>query len=179
MQLDYKKILISISIIGIMVLLFYLGRWTKPCKSEQDPLIIRVRDTVKEIKLETPITIRDTVKKTRIVSIPINADTSFIYELIAQRDSLALLLLNQKVASVAVLDTIHDKTKDTFKIKFFEYDRSWDVYLGLAPRKVHIDKEFIYLPAPKREWWDNPLVGGLGGFILGGVSGLIIGVSLK
>ncbi|MRS05874.1 hypothetical protein EG832_22045 [bacterium] len=147
--------------------------------SNSIPPIITLRDTVKEIKLETPITIRDTIRRTRIVNLPANIDTNVVNDLIAQRDSLALLLLNQKVASVAVLDTIHAKTLDTFKIKYFEYDRSWDVYLGLAPRKIHIDKEFIYLPPPKREWWDNPLVGGLGGFLLGGVSGLIIGVSLK
>jgi hypothetical protein len=184
MQLDYRKILTVLVIIGAFVLMFYIGRWTKPC-GQTNPTggFTSIETHYQDLKPEPNIRI-DTVPgkpivvyKNKYVTIE---DSAAIKQLLIEKDSLIMLLQDYAITELAVLDTVLKPAGDTLQIEYDIYDEKWNrIYLGFAARTVPVQKEFIYLPAPKREWWDNPLVGCLGGFILGGISGILIGVSVK
>lgn len=132
-------------------------------------IVTRIRDTVYEVKLDK-IIIKDTVTKKIVRTIPTEIDSNAIKKIIKERDSLVNELIKFNVKEIAVLDTIYGEYKDTINVKFDMFLKHWDLYIGLANRKVLVEKELIYLPPPSRQWWDNPYVGLGFGLIIGGGS---------
>jgi hypothetical protein len=179
MKLDYGRILIVLGVLGLLVLLFYLGRWTKPCNMTGAYVV--PGDTNQTVAIAPPVNLDTTKAKVRILHDTLTVqDSAIVTALLAEKDSLIALLKKYRVRELAILDTITKPANDTLKIEYDVYNENWNkVYVGISPRTIPVTKEFIYLPAPKREWWDNPVAGLAGGFILGGISGLIMGVSLK
>lgn len=160
-----------IILIGAIVLSFFIGRCTSGDSGETS--VIVVRDTLHMVFIKE-VVVRDTITKKRVVSIPREVDSSYALNLIAQRDSLAGVLAKQNVKSIAILDTIHWETKDTINVKYDEFLRHWDLRIGFMPREVRLQTQTLYLPAPKREWWDNPFVGFLAGGIIGAGATLVL-----
>lgn len=169
---------ISIMVIIAITLLYFVWKdfFSQP-QSEENTSPVVYRDTFRIIEMSPAIHIRDTIKKKVVVVIPDRADSILIYTLLAQQDTLLQIIDELGVESIARLDTIMPNTHDTLNIAYSEYDRNWDVYVGLAPRKINVETKFVYLPAPKidRTWWDNPWVSGA----IGIGTGLIVGVVIK
>lgn len=109
------------------------------------PAIIAKIDPVK-IRIEIPVKIKDTTE---------------INRLLAERDSLANLLTNQKVIVSFSTDTIHPTTHDTLKIECDELNRNINYSLSYAPRqeKITIRTE-TYIK--EVTWWEKLMYGGFG-----------------
>ena len=76
-------------------------------------------------------------------------DEEYVKILIAQRDSLAILLQRQNIDYVANLDTIYGKAKDTLNIQYSELYKRWNrVWIGFSPREVTVRDSLILVPTP-------------------------------
>lgn len=134
----------------------------------KEKIIISRIDTVYTIKFDK-IHIYDTITKKIKVIVPDDINIEKVQTMRASIDSLQQELHRLNVKELAILDTIYGDYKDTISVKYDTFLKYWDLYIGIAPRSITLQKELIYLPPPKREWWDNPYIGMGLGIIVGGV----------
>ncbi len=166
-----KKILtLIIAALIILSLSFFAGRITKKCPN--GPVVVhQTIDTL--LPIVPPVVIHDTISKYRKIYLPGDVDSSLVNLLFKEREELLSKLDSMKVKSEIKIDTLIGETKDTVKVRIDEIKETVDIYLGLSPRKVTVDTQVVYLPPPKREWWDNPYVPGIGGVIIGFILGVL------
>lgn len=166
-----KNIALKFTLAAVMLLVgLFIGRETKICKSGTTVINTRV-DTI--IAVVPPVVIHDTISKYRKIYLPGDVDSSLDNLLFKEREELLSKLDSMKVKSEIKIDTLIGETKDTVKVRIDEIKETVDIYLGLSPRKVTVDTQVVYLPPPKREWWDNPYVPGIGGVIIGFILGVL------
>ena len=141
------------------------------------PPIVVVRDTIKVVTVPIKPSIDiETKTKTKYVIIPVGVDSAIVEDLIKTNDSLFKVLGSMQVKRVAILDTLIGELKDTVKIAHEIIQDYWKVHIGISPRKVEVPSTVttIYIPPPKREWWDNPYVPAAGGLLVGLIIGLVV-----
>lgn len=168
MTKETKNILITIGIIcGFVILSFFAGRESKKCPGN---VVITTRtDTL--LSIVPAVAITDTLYKYRTKYIPGDVDSTLVNLLFDERERLTRRLDSMKVKSEVRIDTLYGEHRDTLKLRINDFSEQIDIYLGISPRKVQIETRTLYLPAPKREWYDNVYVsGGIGigvGLLLG------------
>ena len=149
------------------------GVKNKPINS---PIVV-MSDTTKKVKVDIKPSIdieetapEGTVKyKYRTIYIPVGVDSSVVDGLIKQNDSLLSALGSMQVRRTSVLDTLIGDLKDTVRIAHEVIQDYWKIHVGISPRLVDVKSEIktIYIDPPPRQWWDNPLVIGGAGTVLG------------
>lgn len=170
-----KNILIAV-IIALLLLAgaFFLGQWYKKCPEPKTPIIER-GSKEQVIPITPPVDIKAPMVKWRTRYIPGDVDSTLVNQLFKDREELTKRLDSMKVKSIVSIDTLWGEAKDTFKLRIDDFRDTVGLYVGLTPRKVQVETRTMYLPAPERQWWDNPYVPAVGGVVLG----LIFGVAVK
>jgi len=166
-----KNIALKFTLAAVMLLVgLFIGRETKICKTGTTVINTRV-DTI--IAVVPAVNITDTLIKYRTRYLPGDVDSTLVNLLFEEREELTKRLDSMKVRSVVEIDTLYGQYRDTLKLTIDEFKDTLSLYLGISPRPIHYETTTVYLPAPKREWWNNPYVGAGAGLIVGFIFGAL------
>lgn len=167
----------AVALVMAMLTGFLGGRYILPGPAATaEPVVVTVRDTVVDVQYKDVYVKGPTTEK--IVQIPDTLSFKWATSMTRQRDSLRDELRKLQVEEISVLDTVLAETRDTINVKHYELSNWWELSIKLAPRKTTTIIETVYLPPPKREWYDNPIVGGVAGFIIGSGAGILTGIAI-
>ena len=161
-------ILVAIILLLLLAGAFIGGRYSKECPSV--PVIGNTRiDTI--VAVVPAVNITDTLYKYRTQYLPGDVDSTLVNLLFREREELTRRLDSMKVRSVVTIDTLYGHYNDTLKLTIDDFKDTFALYLGISPRPIHYEVQTVYLPAPKREWWNNPYAGAGAGLIVGFIFG--------
>ena len=153
----------NILIIILIFLLLLTGSFFAGYKYRKCPQLVPVTTVI--IDTIPALVIHDTTVMKRIIKIPeeiIIKDETEINRLIAERDSIARILLIKNVQSLLVFDKVWQPTKDTIHIEVNDFKRTLDsLRIGFYPRDIQIQTKIIQLPCPDQPWY-NTIYGRVG-----------------
>jgi len=171
MNKEQKVILYRFILAAAMLLIgLFIGRETKICKTGSTIINTRV-DTI--VAVVPAVSITDTLYKFRTKYLPGDVDSTLVNLLFEEREELTRRLDSMKVRSVVEIDTLYGPYQDTLRLTIDDFRDTFALYLGISPRPIHYEVKTVYMPAPKREWWNNPYAGAGAGIVAGFILGAL------